>query len=360
MADEIGERTEPATERRRDQAKRKGQHAFSRDLASAVILLSAVVGLHLYGEWMMGQSGRLFRYSLREPWVQADASDIRLEIARLGWMTLEALWIWLAIVYVTTIVVSFVQTGGLQWATEKQWLDGGRLNPIAGLARIFSRRGLVKTITDSAKVAIVGAVAYLFLADRLPALAHLTRLPFPALGAYAFQEAITLGYYLAAVLMLLGVADWLFQRFQFEQDMRMTRQQVRDEAKDLEGDPQIKARRRQVQLHLARQRMVRDVPEADVVITNPTELAVALKYKVEEMDAPLVVAMGAGAFAQRIRELAVRHKIPIIENKPLAQLLFRKAEVGRVIPEESFVAVAEILAYVYQITKRPVPPRRPN
>lgn len=357
MADEFGERTEPATARRREQAKRRGQHAQSRDLASAVILLAAVVGLHLFGESMLGQAGRLLRHSLGEPWLERDAYDVRLEIARLGWMTWEALWIWLAIVYGTSLVVSFAQTGGLQWASEKQWFDPARLNPIAGLARIFSRRGLVKTITDTAKVAIIGTVAYLFFVDRLPALAHLTRLPFPVLGAYAFQEAIFLGYYLASVLVLLGAVDWLFQRFQYERDLRMTRQQVRDEAKDLEGDPQIKARRRQVQLHLARQRMVREVPEADVVITNPTELAIALKYKVAEMDAPLVVAMGAGVFAQRIRELALRHKIPIIENKPLAQLLFRKAEVGRVIPEESFVAVAEILAYVYQITKRHIPPR---
>jgi flagellar biosynthetic protein FlhB len=357
MAEDVGERTEPATPRRREEARRRGQHAYSRDLTGVVVLFVAVVAFHLYGESMLGQSARLVRRGLSAAWTSIDPAQVRIEISRLAWIAAETLWIWLALVYAAVLLASFAQVGGPSLAAEKSFFDLNRLNPVSGLARIFSVRGLVRTLTDVGKVVAVGIVAYLFLIDRLPSLAAASRLPFPALGAYAFAEALTLAYYLLAVLFALALVDWAYQRYQFERDLRMTRQQVKDEAKDLEGDPQIKARRRQIQLQLARQRMIREVPQAEVVVTNPTELAVALKYKVAEMDAPVVVAMGAGVFARRIRELAVRHNIPIVQNKPLAQLLFHKAEVGRVIPEETFVAVAEILAYVYQITNKPVPPR---
>lgn len=357
MAEDVGERTEAATPRRREHAQQRGQFAQSRDLASAIILLAGIVGFHLLGESMLSESARLLRYTLGSPRLVIDPAGVRLELLRLVWMTVSALGFWTAIVLAGALVANYFQTGGPNIASSKSYFDLARLNPISGLSRIFSRRGLIRTFIDIAKVTVVAGVAYAFFVEGFGALVSLGRLPMPTLGAFAFAESLRLSYYLATVLLLLGIADYAYQRFQFEQDLRMTRQQVKDEAKDIEGDPQVKARRRQIQIQLARQRMMKELPEAEVVITNPTEIAVALKYKVESMDAPVVVAMGAGVFARRIREIAAKYRIPIIENRALARSLFRKAEVGRVIPPESFVAVAEILAYVYQITKRPVPPR---
>jgi flagellar biosynthetic protein FlhB len=357
MAEDVGEKTEPASGRRLEQAMQKGQFAISRDLASSVILLVAIIGFQNFGDDMVAFSAKIIRYCLSEPWTDLDEAKLRIEMARLSLWTAEAIWPWMAVVMLAALVVNYAQTGGVHLAGEKSYFDLARLNPIAGLQRIFSMRGLIKTTFDVGKVTLIGIIAYLFLSDRMPALAMATRLPFPELAAFAFSESLYFSYYMVAVLMGLAVADYLYQRFQFSQDMRMTKQEVKEEAKDFEANPEIKARRRSLQLQMARQRMMKDLPQAEVVITNPTELAVALKYKVTEMDAPVVVAMGAGVFARRIRELAREHRIPIIENRPLAQLLFHHAEVGRVIPENTFVAVAEIMAYVYQLTKRVIPPR---
>lgn len=357
MAEDVGEKTEPASARRREQARSRGQHANSRDLAGAVILLAGLLGFQFYGEGFLEISARLIRYCLQSAWLDLDVERVRIETARLAWMVAEGLWAFLAVVYAATLVVTYLQTGGPHVAGEKSYFDLARLDPFAGLKRIFSQRGLVKTVFDVGKVIVIGSIAYLFLMDRLPALAMLSRLPFAELAAYTFSESLLFSYYLLAVLIALGLVDFLYQRYQFEQDLKMTKQQVKEEARDLDGNPEIKSRRRQVQFQLARQRMMKELPQAEVVITNPTELAVALKYKVGEMDAPVVVAMGAGVFAKRIRELAIQHQIPIIENRPLAQLLFHTAEVGRVIPEGTFVAVAEIMAYVYQLTRRVIPPR---
>jgi flagellar biosynthetic protein FlhB len=265
-----------------------------------------------------------------------------------GW----AVFPWIVLVLTAAVGVSVFQTGGLLVATDRQYVDFARLNPAAGIRRIFSLRGLVRTALDSGKVALVGLVAYLFLVSEMPALAAMAGLGFPEMVAYALQRSVLLAYEMTAVILALAFADYLYQRFQYFRDLRMTREEVRQELKDIEGDPQIRIRRRQIQLRIARQRMMERVPEAEVVITNPTELAVALQYDPQDMDAPEVVAKGAGFVAQRIREIARQHHIPIVENPPLAQLLFRKTDVGRSIPEESFVAVAELMAYVYRISGR--------
>jgi flagellar biosynthetic protein FlhB len=357
MAEDVGEKTEPASDRRIEQAGLKGQFAISRDLASSLILFIAIVGFQNFGEGMVAFSAQIIRYCLAEPWMDLDIPKVRIEMTKLAIVSAEALWPWTALVMLSALVANYIQTGGIHFAAEKSYFDLDRLNPLAGLQRIFSTRGLIKTVFDVAKVTLIGVIAYLFLAERIPSLAMSTRLPFPELAAFAFSESLWFSYYMASILLALATADFLYQRFQFSQDMKMTKQEVKEEAKDFEGSPEIKSRRRTLQLQMARQRMMKDLPEAEVVITNPTELAVALKYKVGQMDAPVVVAMGAGVFARRIRELAAEYRIPIIENRAIAQLLFHHAEVGRVIPENTFLAVAEIMAYVYQMTRRAVPPR---
>lgn len=356
MPEDMGERTEPASERRKQEARKEGQIAYSRDLSAAVLLLAAVVGFQYFGLAMLQDALRLVRSCLSDPWLPYDADRLRIEVARLALLGARTLAPWGALIYAAALLIEYGQAGGVQ-VTERNFLNFGRLNPMSGFERIFSIRGLMKTAIDLGKTLLVAAVAAWFLLRELPAFVSMPALGASNIGGYAMERSLTLSYLLCAALMLLGLADYLFQRYRYEQDLRMTRQEVREEQKDLEGDPQIRARRRAIQMRLARQRMIQQVPEAEVVITNPTELAIALKYDVGEMEAPIVVAKGAGVFAKRIRELAIEHQIPLIENKPLARLLFRKVDPGRVIPEDAFLAVAEILAYVYQITKRQVPTR---
>lgn len=353
MAEDLGERTEPATERRREQARQRGQVAVSRDFSSAIILLAAIVGLQFWGEEMLADAVRVVRFCFGEPWMLLTPDRVRVELIKVTLLAMRSLALWTGFLLLVALVVNLAQTG-LEIAAERSYLEFGKLNPIKGLQRIFSLRGLVKTGLDVLKVLILGFIAYLFIDGEMFAFAGMSLMEFPAVAGYAVEKTMMLAYQLAAALVALGIADYAYQRYQFEQDLRMTRQEVKEETKDIEGDPMIRARRRQIQARLARQRILQQVPEAEVVITNPTELAIAIKYKADEMDAPIIVAKGAGIIAKRIREIAAEHDIPLIENKPLARLLFYKADLDRVIPEETFVAVAEILAYVYQITGRKV------
>lgn len=359
MAEDLGERTEPATDRRREEARRRGQVAQSRDLSSAVVLVVAIVGFQYFGEEMLAVAVRITRYCFAEPWLTLDVDRVRVEFTRLALWLAGALAYWTLALLGAAFLVSIAQSG-FEVATERTFFDLSKLSPIGGFSRIFSLRGLARTALDVLKILLIGLVAQMFLFGEFPALSALAMMEFPTVLGYTLERALVLAYQLAIVLLILGIADYLYQRYQYEQDLRMTRQELREEVKDIEGDPLVKARRRQIQARLARQRILQKVPEAEVVITNPTEIAVAVKYRVAEMEAPIVVAMGAGIAARRIREIALEHKIPLIENKPLARLLFYKADLDRVIPEETFVAVAEILAYVYQITGRKVPNLAPG
>lgn len=361
MAEDLGERTEPATERRRTQARERGHVAKSPDLAGALILLVGIAGLHFFGAGMVAFFDKSLHYCATEAWIDLEADRARAELTRLSLLAGWALLPWTLAVVATALVVHLFQTGGLLVATNRTYFDPNRLNPLAGLARLFSMRGLIKTVLDSLKVILIGVVTFQFFAGEMVHLTGLAGMDFPHQADYAWDRLLLLSYEIVAIFVVLGIIDYSYQRFQYERELRMTREEIRQETKDIEGDPLIRARRRQIQARLARQRMLREVPEAEVVITNPLELAVAIKYEYPEMDAPVVVAKGAGFVAQKIRDLARQYKIPVVENKPLAQLLFKKTELGRAIPDETFVAVAEILAYVYRITGRRItgpPPTR--
>lgn len=360
MGEDLGEKTEPATERRRTQARERGQVAKSQDFSAAWILLAGIVGLHLFGRPIGDEFGRTTVHCLSEPWLDLGIGRAQEELIFILKHLALGLLGWGLLVVLTALAVHLFQTGGLLVATNKSYFDFSRLNPISGFQRIFSLRGLIKTALDSMKVLIIGVVAFLFISGEMRALAMSPRMAYPTLAVYAWSRILMLSYAIIAVLLVLGIADYVYQRFQWERDLRMTREEVKQETKDIEGDPHIRARRRQIQARLARQRMLREVPEAEVVITNPTELAVAIKYDYPEMDVPIVVAKGAGFLAERIREIAQRYDIPIVENKPLAQLLYKKVEVGTEIPDDTFIAVAEILAYVYKIKRRTIPDAPPE
>jgi flagellar biosynthetic protein FlhB len=252
------------------------------------------------------------------------------------------------------ILTSVLQVGFL-WAPDRLAPDFSRLSPLAGLQRIFSLQGTMRLGFGLVKVMIVSAVAVALLWQRWDQVLATSSLDTAQLGRFLIDISLDTMLWCGLALLILAIFDFALHRWKHEQDLRMTHQEVREEMKNLQGDPQIVARRRAIQRQMVLNRIASSVPKADVIVTNPTELAVAIQYEPDEMAAPIVVAKGAGVLAQRIRRLALEHNIPIVERKPLAQLLYKEVDIGRAIPTDSYAAVAEVLAYVYQLKGKKLP-----
>jgi flagellar biosynthesis protein FlhB len=253
-----------------------------------------------------------------------------------------------------SILTSTLQVGFL-WVPERLAPDWSRLSPLAGLRRIFSLTGTMRLGFGLIKVIVVSIVAVAVLWQRWDDVLRASALDIPPLARFLVDISQETMLWTGLALLILAIFDFALHRWKHEQDLRMTHQEVREEMKNLQGDPQIVARRRAIQRQMVLNRIASSVPKAEVVVTNPTELAVAIQYEPEEMAAPIVVAKGAGVIAQRIRRLALEHNIPIIERKPLAQLLYKEVDIGKPIPTQSYAAVAEVLAYVYQLKGKKMP-----
>jgi flagellar biosynthetic protein FlhB len=282
---------------------------------------------------------------------KAEGQDYYHQFWVLAWASLKVIAPISLFLLAMGLAVNWAQFGFI-WAAEPLTPSLDKLNPINGFRRIFSMRGTALLLGSLLKVAAASIVMWLRIRADLDKMAMLPEMPlaaaFSAVGAMLFRA----GLELVIILLALGILDFLFQRWQHEQDLKMTKEEVREEMKRMEGDPTIRARRRVVMRRMIMQHMMRRVPEADVVITNPTHLAIALKYDEEEMAAPEVVAKGERLVALRIRELAVEHGVPIVENKPLAQAMYKAVEVGTQVPRQFYEAVAEVLAMVYGISAR--------
>lgn len=344
-------RTEAATPRRRQEMRSKGQVARSVELSSALALLVCVLVLRYSLPWTAQQLRSLLASTLTHfpegDWtietVQHSGVAAFMQVARLSTpVVLAAL--------VTGVAVNVAQVG-FHLSLESVQPNLNRINPMAGFGRLFSSRGVVDLVKSVVKIALVAVVAFTTARSQLPlflATAQMdTSSALVALGAILF----TLCFRVCLALLVLAALDYMYQRLQFEKSVRMTRAEVREEMRQSEGDPTLRARIRQRQRQLARQRMMQDVPRADVVITNPTHVAIALRYDANEMRAPQVIAKGQRLIAERIRDMARQHGIPIVENKPLAQTLFKSVDVGQEIPAELYQAVAEILAFVYRLRR---------
>ncbi|HEY8486210.1 MAG TPA: EscU/YscU/HrcU family type III secretion system export apparatus switch protein [Limnochordales bacterium] len=351
-----GERTEPATPRRREQARQRGQVARSADLSLALAVLAAALilprALPLAVSDVVDLAVRLWS---GQEW---SGELTPAQLWRLGRQALAALRgsaLVVAVVAAVVLASQLVQVGFLLsgQALVPRW---HRIDPLATLQRWFSWRSAVELAKGLAKAAAVawaawGAVAA--VAQQAPRLSAMEPLEAAAwLGSVAVQAVGRMGL----MLLVVGAADYAFQRWDFEQGLRMTRQEVLEEYRQVEGDPHVRARIRQRMRQLASRRMLQQVPRASVVVTNPTHVAVALAYEMERMAAPVVVAKGQDHMARRIVEVAVEHGVAVVENPPLAWALFESVEVGQPIPPELYRAVAEVLAYVYRARTRP---RRP-
>jgi flagellar biosynthesis protein FlhB len=355
MAENDADKSQEATAHRRQQAREQGQVVQSRDLGSAALLVGAIVVLMFLGGPVVEFMGRLGRQQFGgEAWLSADPSFTVQQCHTILFELAKVLLPIFGLFLLLSILADLFQFGFL-FLPDKLAPDISRLDPLKGLGRIFSLANLVRLVLGLGKLAVVSAVAYFSLRGKSQEILGLAGLALPQIATYLFDILLWTSLKIAVALLILALLDYLYQWWRHEQDLRMTPQEVREEMRNLQGDPQVASRRRTVQRQLALNRLSGAVPKADVVVTNPTELAVAIQYDPETMKAPIVVAKGAGIIAQRIRRLALENDVPIVERKPLAQALYKEVEVNHPIPQEMYAAVAEILAYVYQLKGKPLP-----
>lgn len=348
MADEEQEdRTEDPTPRRLEEAREEGRIAHSVELTAGVSVCAAIVLLKLFGPAIADSWLALTRMLAEDmPLTSATLWTDSLRVIAIGG---GAIGPFLAALLFLVIVGGLSQSG-LLLVWKKLQPDASRLNPLSGFQRIFSLEGLQRLAISLLKLLLLCWIAYASVPRAAEQLLSTSELP-AALGfALGMELLYRLSLNLAVALLLLGVLDYAIQRWKLMRSLRMTKQEVREEMKRMEGDPQLKQRRKQIQMKLAMQRAAQEVPKADVVVTNPTEYAVALRYDDGNMGAPRVVAKGTDRLALRIREIAAKHGVPIVQRPPLARALYAACEVGEEIPGPLYKAVAEVLAYVYQIS----------
>ncbi len=364
MAENDAERTEQPTQKRLEEARKKGQIPRSTELNAAAVVLFAGGALHFLGRNLGNNLFEMMRGALTL--TREQALDQSSAVSMFASSLQHALLACAPILGLTLIaaLLAPLSIGGWNLAFNTLAPDFSRLSPIKGLGRIFSMRGLVELVKAFAKFLIVALIAVLFLWMKTDEMLQLGAEP----TAEAIGHAITLsGHALLAIsagLALIAAIDVPFQLFQHMKSLRMTRQEIRDELKESEGNPEVKGKIRQLQQERARRRMMQEVPNADVVVTNPTHFAVALKYDDKRMRAPVVVAKGVDEVAAKIREVAGAHSVPIFEAPPLARALFRAVDLNEEVPARLYVAVAQVLTYIYQLkaAKRTgaVPPAPPS
>jgi flagellar biosynthetic protein FlhB len=350
MADTDQERTEQATEKRRQDFREKGQVAQSKEVQTAAMLSATLLLWYFYAPpfWRRLSSwlGEMWRLSANVEVTPAAVVNLLIQTVLQMAILLGPL---LLLVLLVGIFSSFLQIGWL-FTFKPLQPDFSKLNPIAGAARFVSKRSLVEIVKSLAKVLLVGTVAYKVVAGEFDRALYLIDMDVFETVRYLGQVGLRILFKSCGILALLGLLDFLYVRWEMAEKMKMTKQEQKEEFKEAEGDPHVKSRIRSLQHQMARRRMMAEVPKADVVITNPTHFSVALRYDRSRMDAPQVVAKGADNVAMRIREIARENNVPLVENKPVARALY-KIELGKPVPEDLFKAVAEILAYVYGLKR---------
>lgn len=364
MAEESDlERTEPASSRRLEQAREEGQVPHSRELGAFLVLIVAAATFWMMGGWIARRFMTIFRQGLT-----LDAPLMREParmLPRFGELSFEALVLFLPLLgalFVAALAAPFF-LNSFVFAPKALQPNFSRLDPIAGLGRVFSWNGIVELFKAVGKAGVLGGVAVWVIWRERDDLVGLLAQPLDAGIAYT-GGLVTYSFLVIVAAMILIVAlDVPFQLWQYHDKLKMTREEVRQEGKEMEGDPHVKGRIRALQREAARRRMMAAVPQADVIVTNPTHFAVALAYQ-NGMSAPKVVAKGTGLVAQRIKEIGAEHGVPLLEAPPLARALHRHVEIDAAIPSGLYAAVAEALAWVYQLTRwresggqYPVPPR---
>jgi flagellar biosynthetic protein FlhB len=343
------ERTEEATPKRREDARKKGQVPRSRELTAMAMLLSGAVSLSMMGSGIVISLGEIMRSGLAversklmDPWTLLDL------FSQAVWQGLVAITPFLLVMVVTALAAP-IALGGWSFSTQALGFKFDKINPLKGMKRIFAWRGVMELVKALAKFVLIGAVGAWLLWHYLPQLMGLGRES--TLSALTHTGSILAVSFLAlsATLILVAAVDVPFQIWDHSRNLKMTRQEIKDENKNTEGRPEVKSRVRAMQREMAQRRMMSEVPQADVVITNPTHYVVALRYDADNMAAPVVVAKGVELVASQIRTVAKANDVPLFEAPPLARALFYSTEIDQQVPAGLYLAVAQILAYVFQL-----------
>ena len=350
-----GEKTEPATQKRLEDARKEGQVAKSKEISNGVGLLSLFLVLKYWvgnmGVQLMDVFGGVYN---RIPAVTVfwngtmPQTDTAIVYRYLLWEVFLVIAPILLIGVLLAFICNIVQ---VKWKPTTKPLHPkfSKLNPISGFKKFLSPQALVELIKSILKIALIVYICYTYLKDKWPLLFNMYDFPLMQAIQIAAQVVTDLGIRISAFYMIIAFADYIYQKFKFKNDMKMTKQEIKEEFKQQEGDPAVKNKIRQKMMEVSRRRMMQALPQADVVITNPTHYAVAIKYDPEVADAPIVIAKGEDYLAARIKEIAKENKIEIVENKPLARMLYANVDVGQAVPPELYQSVAEVLAFVYHL-----------
>ena len=353
-----GEKTEPATAKKLREAREEGKVTKSKELTSAFDLIVLFLVLKIFISYVAENFLNIFRYvyGIIPDFIMNNAKDVSGQAVSglITTLLLRMMMIcapFFAFGFVITILISVVQVG---WKVTskpmKPKLD--KFNPINGFKRIFSKDSLFELLKSVLKIAVIIYVAYTSIKNEKDNLFILYEIPLVQAVILCGKIILDAGFKISIVYLVVGIIDFIYQKHKFNEDMKMTKQEVKDEYKNTEGNPEIKGRQRQKMREVSQRRMMQDVPKADVVITNPTHLAVAIKYDAQTARAPIVLAKGEDYLAQKIRETAKENHIEIVENKPLARMLYANVDIGQEIPPELYQAVAEVLAMVYNMKNR--------
>lgn len=351
MAEDQGEKTEEATDSRREDFRKRGQVAMTRELSTALFFLLSAALLYVTGRFFLQNLFDIFNQAMGGEFIEKlREGHLREILLGVGYKLIILVGPLFMISLVVGIAAQVLQTGFLQ-VEDALTPNLEKLNPLTSLGRIFSMKGVAELLKSILKMAAIGVILYLVLKSEIRQIPYLSAMTIEQLmhylGAVLYKLVLSTGLF----MLVLAIADYFFQRWQLEKEMMMTKQEVKEEMKSRDGDPMIKARIRRVQKEIANRKMMSEIPKADVVITNPTHIAVVIKYS-ENLPAPQLIAKGADFMAEKIKELAREHNIPIVENKPLARTIFKTMKVGQVIPRELFVAVAEVLSYIYRLKRK--------
>jgi len=353
MAEEsFQDKTEQATPKKREDARKKGQVAKSKEVSSIAILAAGTVYLVFNAGQLASKLGENIKQTFTSiPRIASGDLGLEVYTSQTIQNFLVMILPMMVLLFVVALAANILQAGFI-FSVEPLTPDPSKIDPIKGMGKLFSKRSMAELLKSIFKIIIVGWAAFstlksdysllipLMYQDNIQILSMLGRISL---------KVITRACY---VIFVLAVLDYIYQKWEFEHNLKMTKQEVKDENKQSEGDPLIKSRIRSIQREMARRRMMKEVPKADVIITNPTHYAIALSYKPgEKMAAPKILAKGADRIALKIKEIAAKHGIPMVENKPLAQNLY-KLEIGQEVPPKFYQAVAEILAYVYGLRKK--------
>jgi flagellar biosynthetic protein FlhB len=350
MAEEsFEEKTEQPTPKKRQELKEKGEVAKSKELPSVAVLLAALISLSLFGSFMYNHVQIIMKEAFSLPSIHNFNIPEFLKFAQniIGRFIILLSPVFAAI-FITAILSNIMQVGFIL-SGESITPKLSKISPIKGIERLFSKQAFMEFMKSLLKLIIVSGVAFLTVKGEMNNFALLGDMELNSIFVYILKIFFKIFIRCSLAMIILVVIDYVFQRWEFENRIKMTKQEVKDEFKKSEGDPLIKSRIKSIQMEMARKRMMQDVPDADVVITNPTHLAVALKYDSSTMNAPKLIAKGSRKIAEKIKEIASEHGIPILENKELARNLYSLVDIGQEIPPALYQTVAELLAYIYRL-----------